>query len=456
MNNVHLLNNVFYMKKATSIVFFMFIFSLGFSQSKLENYIKIGLEKNESIQQQTILMEKATYALKEAKGLFYPNVSLNSTYTIADGGRTIDFPAGDLLNNVYNSLNQLTNSTAFPQLQNQSILLNPNNFLDVNIRTSIPLLNAELIYNKRIKNQQIDLQSIERDIYKRELVKDIQLAYYNYLQASEAITIIENALKLVQENNRVNTSLFNNDRINKTALSRSENEVTKIKAQFETAKVNKLNAQYYFNFLLNRDLNESIEIENFNELPINSVSNSIEKREELEKLNQIKAINDNSIKLSEAYLLPKVNVFMDLGAQAFNFDFDKNARYYLGGLSLQWNIFSGNKNKFKVKQAELENDLVSSQIQNIEQQLKLQLQIAENKLQTKITDYKAALSQVKVNQKYYQDMLKMYKEGNALYIELLDAQNQLLNTQLQSNISRYEAWMAFVEIERANASFNLK
>lgn len=444
------------MKKATSIVFFIFIFSVSFSQSKLESYIKIGIEKNESIQQQTIQLEKATYALKEAKSLFYPNVSLNSTYTIADGGRTIDFPAGDLLNNVYNSLNQLTNSNAFPQLQNQSILLNPNNFLDANIRTSLPLLNAELIYNKRIKGQLIDLQYIEREIYKRELVKDIQLAYYNYLQANEAVTIVENAMALVQESNRVNNSLFNNDRINKTALNRSENEVTKIKAQVETAKINSLNAQYYFNFLLNRDLNETIEIDNFDELPINSISNSIDNREELLKLNQIKTINDNTIKLSKAYLFPKINGFMDIGAQAFDFDFDRDARYYLGGLSLQWNIFSGNKNKFKVKQAELENDLVSSQIQNIEQQLKLQLQIAENKLQSKITDYKASLSQVKVNQKYYEDMMKMYKEGNALYIELLDAQNQLLNTQLQSNINRYEAWMALVEIERANASFNLK
>jgi outer membrane protein TolC len=444
------------MKKAKSIVFFMFIFSISFSQGKLENYIKIGLEKNESIQQQTIQLEKATYALKEAKSLFYPNVSLNSTYTIADGGRTIDFPAGDLLNNVYNTLNQLTNSNAFPQLQNQSILLNPNNFLDANIRTSLPLLNAEIIYNKRIKSQLIDLQYIEREIYKRELVKDIQLAYYNYLQANEAITIIENALRLVQESNRVNTSLFNNDRINKTALSRSENEVIKIKAQVETAKINKLNAQYYFNFLLNRDLNEEIEIESFNELPVNSISNSFDKREELSKLNQIKTINDNTIKLSKAYLFPKINGFMDIGAQAFDFDFDRDARYYLGGLSLRWNIFSGNENKFKVKQAKLENDLVSSQIKNIEQQLKLQLQIAENKLQTKISDYKAAFSQVKVNQKYYDDMMKMYKEGNALYIELLEAQNQLLNTQLQSNINRYEAWMAFVEIERANASFNLK
>jgi len=47
-------------------------------------------------------------------------------------------------------------------------------------------------------------------------------------------------LKLVKENQRINTSLFNNDKINRTALIRSDNEVTKINAQLETAKLEKI------------------------------------------------------------------------------------------------------------------------------------------------------------------------------------------------------------------------
>ena len=47
----------------------------------------------------------------------------------------------------------------------------------------------------------------------------------------------------------------------------------------------------------------------------------------------------------------------------------------------------------------------------------------------------------------------MYKEGIALYIELLDAQNQLVSAQLQANISLYDTLIKQAEIERANASF---
>lgn len=444
------------MKKQLKILLFLIISQNSFAQEKLDNYIKSGLENSEVIKQQNIQLNKNLYALKEAKSLFFPNVAFNSTYTLADGGRTIDFPIGDLLNPVYSSLNQLTNSNSFPQLQNQSILLNPNNFLDAKIHTTLPIINAEIIYNKRIKQQQYDLQKIEIDIYKRELVKEIKLAYFNYLKANEAISILENALKLVQENQRINTSLFNNDKINRTSVIRSDNEVTKINTQLETAKLTKTNAKNYFNFILNNALDTEINIDDYKQIPNFETQITIDNREELKKLNSAKGINNNVLKLSKAFIIPKLNGFLDLGTQAFDFEFNKKSNYYFGGVSLEWSLFSGNKNKFKVKQAELESEIIASQISNVEQQLKLQLIMVQNKFQTAIYQYNSSQSQVNTSQKYYGDIFKLYKEGQALFIELLDAQNQLITAQLQANISRYETWIASAEIERANASFNLK
>lgn len=444
------------MKKQLKILLFLVLSQYSFGQDKLDNYINKGLENSEVIKQQNIQLDKNLYALKEAKSLFFPNVAFNSTYTRAEGGRTIDFPIGDLLNPVYNSLNQLTNSNSFPQLQNQSILLNPDNFLDAKIHTTLPIINAEIIYNKRIKQQQFDLQKIEIDIYKRELVKEIKLAYFNYLKANEAISILENALKLVKENQRINTSLFNNDRINRTAVIRSDNEVIKINSQLETAKLTKINAKIYFNFILNNPLDTEIELDEYKQIPTFETKITIDDREELKKLNAAKDINSNVIKLSNAFQIPKLNGFLDLGTQAFDFEFNKKSRYYFAGLSLEWSLFSGNKNKFKVKQAQLESENIASQINNIDQQLKLQLQMAQNKFQAAILQYNASQSQVNTSQKYYGDIFKLYKEGQALFIELLDAQNQLITSQLQANISRYETWITNAEIERANASFNLK
>jgi len=132
------------------------------------------------------------------------------------------------------------------------------------------------------------------------------------------------------------------------------------------------------------------------------IKNSITNREELRKLQGVKEINSNFIKLTNAFQIPKLNSFIDIGTQAFNFDFTNKSRYYLGGFSLEWSLFSGNKNKFKVKQARLENEIIDSQINNIEKQLNLQLQITLNKFNTAILQYNAAQSQVNTSQNIIQ------------------------------------------------------
>src|SRR6201996_4751033 len=149
----------------------------------LDGYIKEGLDNNESIRQQGFLLERSIYALDEAKSLFGPSVAFSASYTKADGGRTIEFPAGDLLNQAYATLNKLTNSNSFAPLQNQSIELFNNNFYDAHFHTSLPLLDAALIYNKKIRGQQADLQKSEVLLYKRELVRGIKNAYYEYAKA---------------------------------------------------------------------------------------------------------------------------------------------------------------------------------------------------------------------------------------------------------------------------------
>ena len=444
------------MKKILSFLLLILAVS-AYSQTHLEQYIRTGLNNNETIRQQQFLLTKSLYALKEAKSLFLPSVGFNATYTLAGGGRTVDFPVGDLLNPVYKTLNQMTGTNNFPQVQNQSILLNPDNFYDAKIRTTYPILNAEIEYNRKIKTQQYSLQQIEINLYKRELVKEIKNAYYKYLQACEAVNIYETALSLVKENLRVNTSLFNNQKVNRTAVVRSDNEVSKYTAQLESSIQTRNNAKAYFNFLLNSDLDSEIITDSITAVPADLflTDTTVAKREELGKLKEAIAINQNITALAKSYKRPKLNSFVDLGSQAFDFKVNNKSFYYLAGISLEWNIFSGNKNKYKIRQAEADGKVLQSQTGYVEQQLKLQLTTSNNLFKAVIAEYNAAQSQVASSQKYYNDMFRLYKEGQALFIELLDAQNQLVTAQLQLNISLFDTWIKATEIERSNASFTI-
>lgn len=436
------------------------VFTIHFAnaQSKLDNYVRQGIESNQSIRQQAFILEKNMYALKEAKSMFLPDVTFSTTYTKADGGRTIDFPTGDLLNGVYATLNQLTGSNSFPQLQNQRILLNPDNFYDAKFRTTLPILNAELIYNKRIKSQQVDLQKAEVLLYKRELVKEIKTAYYNYLKATNAILIYQSFLQLVEEGERINTKLYDNSKINRTAVIRSQNEVSKINAALTTAKKTEESARYYFNFLLNRPLTDSILVDEIATLPYQDQlqKNDVSGREELSKLKISKDINENLTGLSKSYLIPKIGTYLDLGSQSFDWKFNQNSRYYFLGVSLEWNLFSSGKNTYRIKQTIADKQAITSQTDYVQQQLLTELKVRQASMQSTIAQYQAARSQLKASQTYYSDMAKLYKEGMAIYIELLDAQNQWIDAQLQANIALFDTWISFTAIERANASFNIQ
>ena len=428
------------------------------AQGRLDLYIKEGLESNQSIKQQNFMLEKNVYALSEAKSMFLPNIVFSTTYTKADGGRTIDIPVGDMMNGVYSTLNQLTGSNSFPQLQNQQVLINPDNFYDAKFRITQPILNAELNYNKKIKTKQIGLQKAEVLLYKRELVKEIKVAYYNYLKATNAVKIYQSYLALVREGERVNRKLLDNGKINRTALVRSQNEVSKIEASIVTAIKTQESARYYFNFLLNRPQTESILIDEITALPDQTalIGEDIGNREELSKLKIAKGINEDLTGLAKSYLVPKVGASLDLGSQAFDWKFNNKSRYYLLGVSLEWNLFGFGRNSSRIKQTLAEQQAISSQTDYVQQQLLTELKVRQASMESAVAEFRAAQSQLKTNQTYYNDISKLYKEGMAIYIEVLDAQNQWVDAQLQANIALFDTWIAFTAIERANASFNIQ
>ena len=225
----------------------------------LDSYLKIGLENNLVLKQKNITLEQAMYSLKIANGMFAPSLSLLGNYLNGTGGRSISFPVGDLLNPVYSTLNQLTGSNQFPQIPNVNTNFLPQDFYDVRARASMPLLNTDLIYNRKIKDRQVLLQEIEVQIYQRELIRNIKVAYFNYLSALEGISIYQSALTRAQEGKRVSESLLANGKSLPAYVLRSQSEIETIRAQLTDAERQADNGKMYFNFLLNRKPDEAID-----------------------------------------------------------------------------------------------------------------------------------------------------------------------------------------------------
>ncbi|MDZ7899566.1 MAG: TolC family protein [Arcicella sp.] len=446
---------------------FFIIFSIisfgTYGQSEiLNNYVQEGLKNSHTLKQQTFQLQKAVVALAEAKTLFKPNINFNTTLSTAQGGRKIEIPIGDLVNPVYTTLNKLTATNSFPQIQNTSEQLVPKDFYDMRVRTVMPLMNAELKYNQAIKQEQISMQQSEIQVYKRELVKDIKLAYINYLRATEALKIYENTVKLLREAERVNESLIKNGSANPTVLVRTRNEIAKINGDFEAARGTQKNAAAYFNFLLNKDFSEKVEIDTLGQTSFN-ISLTDGHREELDKIQKGIDINRQILGLNQSYKKVKIGASLDLGSQgrfAQIASADKNFfapnAFVLLGISFDLPVYSFGRNQLKIKQSELEISSLDVQMQQVKNQLDLQAEIAKNSLTSAREIYESKASQVSTAERYYRDMMRRYKEGNLNFIELLDAQTQITTAQLQQSISLYDVWTKWVELERAKASFELK
>src|SRR3954470_7340240 len=105
------------------VIILICLIASGFAKAQsqvLEAYVQEGIKSNLQLQQEQLNYDKSVENLNLAKALFLPQLSANSSYSWAHGGRKITIPVGDLMNPVYSTLNQLTGTNAFPQIQNSN------------------------------------------------------------------------------------------------------------------------------------------------------------------------------------------------------------------------------------------------------------------------------------------------------------------------------------------------
>jgi outer membrane protein TolC len=401
------------------------------------------------------------YALKIANGMFAPSVTALVNYTSGEGGRRISIPVGDLMNPVYATLNQLTGSNQFPQIENVNQNFFPKDFYDARVRTAMPIINTDLLYNRKIKAQQTILQEFEVKSYQRELIRNIKVAYFQYLTALEGKKIYEAAYTRALEGKRVNESLLKNGKGLPAYLLRSESEIENTQSHLIESEKQAENAKMYFNFLLNRDLNSDILTEFNGDEILSSIpdlaqqTTSYDTREELLQLQTLTNINQNIAHMTSLYWAPRVSAFVDIGAQAEHFKYNSQAQYYLFGIQLEMPLFTGFINRNKVNQAKLDVTTQQLSFSQAKNNFRLLAAQSHNALQSELQNYNSAKKQLEAAASYQRLVEKGYKEGVNTFIETIDARNQLTQAQLLVTVNQFKVLIAHAALERETASIVL-
>jgi outer membrane protein len=450
-----------YMKKIMLGASFSLLCVSVHAQAILDQYIHEAYSNNLVLREKKLALDKSLLAIKEARNLYLPTTWLETQYTLAKGGRTIDIPIGDLLNPVYTTLNQLTSSNRFPQIQNVKEQFLPNNFYDVRIKTTMPILNPDININRNIKQQEFELKENEILIYKRELAKEIKMAYYTYMMSGHAIRILEGALSIVKQNLKLNESLLRNGKGLPAYVTRAESEVMDVENQLLNARNSEQNAVAYFNFLLNKPLKtnivqEEIELKSSQMQQLLAKESNVLLREEIKSFNTASNISENILKMNRSFSKPRLNAFIDIAAQGFDFRVNRNSLFYLGGVQLQIPIYSGKRNLMKIKQTQYDLQSLKLSTEQLQEQLQLAVLQSLNNAQNAYNAYLTNMKKQESAAQYFKLMERGYTEGVNSFIEFLDARNQLTSSQLQLNISKYRFLAGIAEFERQTAGYQLQ
>jgi outer membrane protein TolC len=422
------------------------------AQQILETYIQEGLANNLVLKEKNASLEQSLLALKDAKSFFLPSMDFGASYTLAEGGRTIAFPVGDLLNPVYSTLNKLTASSNFPQIDNVSEQLLPDNFYDTRFRTTLPILNTDIKYQNQIRKEQVNWNSYQVEIYRATLIQDIRVAYFSFCAAHSSIEILKNTLQLVTQNLKDTRSLVENGKALPASVLRAESELEQVKSMLLEAENKTVNAAQYLNFLVNRPLEQSVPFEaiplDLSQLDLLLTEDIQEQNPELRAMKSMESIQQTLLKSGKNYWVPKISTYADLGSQGFDWSFDSQSRYLMGGLSLSVPVFQGGRNQNQIQKNVIGLESIQRQKELVNQKLNLSLQIQKNEVKTLLAGLQSAEKKLLAATAYLKLIDRGFKEGSQSLLEFIDARNQFTQAALQKTISEYKLQMALAQLER--------
>jgi outer membrane protein len=427
------------------------------AQDVLDQYVGEGLENNLALKQKFSGYKKSIEALNEARGLFYPGISLGARYTVSEGGRVIEFPVGQLINPVYSTLNALTSSAMFPQTENIEFkFLRPTEH-ETRIRITQPVFNSDIYYNSRIKKELTLFEEADYDQYRRELVAEIKKAYYDLAMADRILETLKETRQLLIENVRVSKKLVENDKVTRDILYRSEAELSKMEQDVQRAEKLKKTAGAYFNFLLNRSLTDSIIISQPASYPLitdvidHYTESALGKREEIIKLEKYSDITGLKVKMDQAERLPDMFINLDYGYQGEKYRFNKDYDYMQASAVLTWTLFSGFQTNSRIRQSMIEKSIIDTRLEEAKKQIELEVITTLNELLTAEKGITAAETRLMNAKEGFRLVNRKYEEGQATLIEYLDARTNLTQSELNLIISKFGYLASFADFEKVTA-----
>lgn len=314
------------------------------------------------------------------------------------------------------------------------------------LEVKMPLLNVDQVFaRKGAKLQEEVYKNKER--YTKDYIRfEVQKAYTQLQFAYQARNILTHTLEDVRRIYQSVKNFYDQGLVQKSDVLNAQVQVNTVESALAKAKSNIINASDGLKLLMGVSSAESdvyIPDSLVKKSPVISTPSFSMMRSDVVAMQKALEASKMMVKSSYTTFLPKINAF---GTYQFNdikiFKFKEDS--YLAGISLSWNIFSGNQNRSKLKSALMQRDKM---------QKELELHIDKSRLEADKTardllDLQLEIKKQETSVEQAAEALRIltdrHREGLAGTTDLLLSQAQLSQHRLtlaqavmSYNIARY-------------------
>lgn len=405
------------------------------AQSVLEQYVTTGIQQNANVLKQQSDYSYALWALQESKRMFGPSVDANGSYT-----RNFRNPI-DL-----NRLGSSTGSDFIDMLKNiQSGMLHngklyfpssPNQYA-LSVTATQNVYNPQLMDTRMVKQENSAAAQASLADFRAELEADIRNAYFQYLRAVNLLVPLEKAINTTLQTLLATEQLVAQQKLTKENLYRTRASLAQYRTRLANMQNTRTKAQAYFNFLLNRPLTDSIaEDARYRYNPAATYEAEADTLPlhpgyRLEYLQHLQQLYGWQQKVYGAERKPVVQLKATGGISGSSISFS-NSRlpYGLLQLTAKWTLFNNGASRARQQQAYYQQQSLHAQYEYMQAQLQNNELSGLSDIQTQLNNYASVKESYYSAQVYFTAIKQKYLAGLSTILELTDAQNQLLQSEM--------------------------
>jgi len=431
-----------------------------------------ALAANLELRAESASVQQRMAALDQARARYLPVIDFAARYSVADGGRTIDFPAADLLNPVYERLDQMLvaggQPPRFPRVSNQEIELLRSREQETKLVLEQPIYEPRLAPGVEAGRQELSRAEADLSALRARVVRDMRQAYYQWLAAQQAVIVLQATLELAQANLDANSSLYRNGRITRDLVYRAEADVLEVEQQRLFAASRVRLSKSYVNLLRDAPLETPVPAAEIDPATIDRFrtrfarrlagrpaelaelqSLAVDERAELAGLDAAIAAGEAQQDLARAAFRPRVALGAEAGIQGEEYGTSEEDRYVLATVVLRWNAFRGGADRAALREARALTEELRATRDLAAQQVRLDVQRALEDLGVAEATLETAAKRADAAEGAFRIVSRKRDLGQINQAEFIDSRRALTDARLNLTRVRAEYLARLAELEYA-------